>query len=92
MKAKQILTKQALHNLFENVRGGSFTVVYKNGETQLYGDDEPQFTIRFNDDSILDLLSGDMLMSFGEAYMDGRVDVEGDLADLMSLAIRSGLM
>ena len=36
--------------------------------------------------------SGDMLMSFGDAYMDGRVDVEGDLADLMSLAIRSGLM
>ena len=31
-------------------------------------------------------------MSFGEAYMNGRVDVEGDLADLVALAIRSGLM
>jgi cyclopropane-fatty-acyl-phospholipid synthase len=92
MKAKKILTKQALHNLFEKVQGGSFAVEYKNGETQHYGDDEPQFTIRFNDDNILDLISGDMLMSFGEAYMDGRIDVEGDLADLMSLAIRSGLM
>jgi len=92
MKAKQILTRQALHNLFEKVQGGSFAVEYKNGKTQLYGEDEPQFKIRFNDDNILDLVSGDMLMSFGDAYMDGRVDVEGDLADLMTLAIRSGLM
>jgi cyclopropane-fatty-acyl-phospholipid synthase len=92
MKAKQILTKQALHRLFEKVRGGSFAVEYKNGETQYYGEDEPQFKIRFNDENIIDLVSGDMSMSFGNAYMDGRVDVEGDLADLMSLAIRNGLM
>jgi len=49
MKAKQILTKQALHNLFEKVQGGSFAVKYKNGETQHYGEDEPQFRILFND-------------------------------------------
>lgn len=92
MKAKQILTEQALDSLFEKVRGGSFAVEYKNGDTQHYGEDEPQFTIRFNDKNILDLISDDLLMSFGEAYTEGRVDVEGDLADLMSLAIRSGLM
>jgi hypothetical protein len=57
MKAKQILTKQTLHNLFERVQGGSFVVKYKNGETQHYGEDEPQFKIRFNDDNILDLVS-----------------------------------
>ena len=33
-----------------------------------------------------------MLMNFGDAYMDGRVNLEGDLADLVSLALRSGLM
>jgi cyclopropane-fatty-acyl-phospholipid synthase len=92
MKAKQILTEQAFHKLFGQVRGGSFAVRYAGGETQNYGDGEPRFTIRFNDDNILGLISGDMLMSFGEAYMDGRVDVEGDLADLMSLAFRSGLV
>jgi cyclopropane-fatty-acyl-phospholipid synthase len=92
MQARQMLIKQALHKLFEQVCGGSFVVLYKDGTTEHYGDNESQFTIRFNDDNILNLLDGDLLMSFGEAYMDGRVDVEGDLADLMSLALQSGLI
>ena len=71
MKAKQILTRQALHGLFEQVRGGSFTVTYNDGITERYGDGEPRFKIRFRDDNLLDLLHGDMLESFGEAYMDG---------------------
>jgi cyclopropane-fatty-acyl-phospholipid synthase len=92
MKAGKALTEKALHKLFEQVRGGAFELRYKNGETRHFGGGEPQFTVRFNDDNILGLISGDMLMSFGEAYMDGRVEVDGDLADLMSLALRSGLM
>ena len=92
MKAGQALTEKALHTLFEQVRGGSFALRHKNGETQRFGDGEPQFTVQFNDDNILGLIGGDMLMRFGEAYMDGRIEVDGDLADLMSLALRSGLM
>lgn len=92
MQAQQMLTRQALHKLFDRVRGDSFSVIYKNGAIQHYGTGEPQFQIRFNDDQILSLPGDDLLMSFGEAYMDGRVDVEGDLADLMALALRSGLM
>ena len=92
MKAKQQLTGYALDKLFEQVRGGSFAVTYKDGATKRYGDGEPQFTVRFNDDDVLALISDDMLSSFGEAYMDGRVDVEGDLADLLSLTLQSGLM
>ena len=92
MKAKQILTRQALHGLFEQVRGGSFTVTYNDGITERYGDGDPQFKISFLGDNLLDFLDGDMLTSFGEAYMDGRVDVEGDLADLLALALQSGLM
>jgi len=92
MKAKQILTDKALNSLFGKISEGSFSVKYKNGGTRHFGDDKPQFTIVLNDDDIFDLFSGDMLMSFGEAYTEGRVDVEGDLAELMSLGLRSGLM
>jgi len=92
MKARQMLIGHALRRLFEQVRGGSFTVKYSNGTTEHYGDSEPQFKISFCDDNFLDLFHGDMLMNFGDAYMDGRVDFEGDLADLMSLALRNGLM
>lgn len=92
MLAKQKITGYALDKLFEQVRGGSFAVTYKNGAIERYGNDEPQFTVRFNDDNVLGLISDDLPTSFGEAYMDGRVDVEGDLADLLSLALRSDLM
>ena len=92
MQARQKLTEQALHKLFEQLRGASFAVSYKNGTTDYYGEGKPQFAIRFNDDDILGLPHGDLLMSFGEAYMVGRVDLEGDLADLMSSALRNGLM
>ena len=92
MKARQMLTGQALRRLFEQLRGGSFSVKYDDGNIEHYGDDEPQFEISFCDDNILDLLHGDLLLTFGDAYMDGRLNVEGDLADFISLALRSGLM
>lgn len=92
MKVKQVLEQRALHNLFERVQGSSFAVKYQNGTIKNYGTDEPKFTVKFNDDNVLGLISDDLLSSFGEAYMDNKVDIEGDLADLFSLALQSGLM
>lgn len=92
MKAKRIMTERAFQNLFGNVQGGSFTIRHKDRKEEIYGNGKPLFTIVLKSENVLDLVSGDMLMSFGNAYMEGRVDVEGDLADLMSLAIRNGLM
>lgn len=86
------LTGRGLHWLFQQVRGGSFKVIYPDRTSEHYGDGEAQFTVRLRDDDISNLWSGDLPMSFGEAYMNGRLDVEGDLADLVALAIRSGLM
>jgi len=74
------------------VRGGSFRATYADGATEQYGDSEPQFTVRLRDDDIFVFLGDGLSMSFGEASMDGRVDVEGDLADLDSLALRGGLI
>lgn len=92
MQVKQNLTGYALDKLFEQICSDSFAVSYRDGTTENYGTGIPQFTVKLKDDNLLGLISNDMLMSFGEAYMDGRVDVDGDLADLMSLALRSGLV
>lgn len=81
-----------MHWLFQQVRGGSFNVVYADGRIEHYGDGAPQFTVRLRNEDSFNLWYDDLSMSFGEAYMDGWVEVEGDLADLVSLAIRSGLM
>jgi hypothetical protein len=75
--------------LFERMRGGSFAVIYQDGATQRYGEDTPQCTIRIKDDSVRGVIGEDLLTSFGAAYMSGLVDVEGDLADLLSLALHS---
>lgn len=90
MIATRSITNQVLNQLLEQVRDGCFAVKYHDGATKRYGSGEPQFTVRFNDNQVLDSVGEDMLTTFGEAYMDGRVDVEGDLADLVSLALRSG--
>ena len=92
MKTNPILTGRWLHWLFQQVRCGSFTVANTDGRIEHYGDGAPQFTVRLRDDDIFNLWRGDLSMSFGEAYMNGQIDVEGDLADLVALVIRSGLM
>jgi len=82
---------QVLGALRESVRTGSFAVVHPDGTTEDFGAGEPQFTIRLRTGSIFDFVCADPLMSFGEAYMNGQVDVEGDLADLVSFAIQNGI-
>jgi hypothetical protein len=70
MNAQQILTGQMLHRIFEQqARGGSFTVAYRDGEIQHYGEGEPQFAIHFRDDNILDLVQGDMLIRSGQRLL-----------------------
>ena len=87
-----MLARQAISRLFESARSSSFEVAYNDGFTERYGDGEPQFKVLFRNATLPDLLQDDLLMTLGEAYMDGQVDVEGDLANLVSLAIRSGLI
>jgi hypothetical protein len=41
---------------------------------------------------MIDCWNDDVSMSFGEAYMNGQFEVEGDLADLVALALNSGLL
>jgi cyclopropane-fatty-acyl-phospholipid synthase len=86
-----MIATQVLGALRESVRTGSFAVVRPDGTTEDFGNGEPQFTIRLRAGSIVDFVCEDPLMRFGEAYMNGQVDVEGDLADLVSFAIQNGI-
>jgi cyclopropane-fatty-acyl-phospholipid synthase len=93
MKTKQVLKDQSLQALFGNLQGDSFSVTYSDGINVHYGDNEPLFAIVFHEDYHLsEFLNGDLLTTFGDGYMEGRIDVEGDLADLISLALRNGLL
>lgn len=82
-----MITRQLLGQFFRKVQGGAFEVVFWDGASERYGIGEPQFTLKLRDAGLQDLLNEDMEVGFGEAYMRGRIDVQGDLADVVALAI-----
>jgi cyclopropane-fatty-acyl-phospholipid synthase len=73
------------------MRGGSLVVTNPDGTTERFGSGEPEIVVRFCTGSLAQFLCDDPLMAFGEAYMNGQVEVEGDLAELVSFAIRNHL-
>jgi cyclopropane-fatty-acyl-phospholipid synthase len=61
------------------VKRGALIVVYPNGRSKRYGEaDEPAITMRLHDRSLPRRLFCNPNLSFGEAYMEGGLTVEGD--------------
>ncbi|MDV2888197.1 hypothetical protein RYX45_23835, partial [Alkalihalophilus pseudofirmus] len=60
-----------------------------DGETVEYGEGEPLFHLRFHDVIPKGDLLQDPTMTFGEAYMDGIIEVEGDLKEAVASMYRS---
>ncbi|MDU2065711.1 MAG: cyclopropane-fatty-acyl-phospholipid synthase family protein [Sporomusaceae bacterium] len=93
MKAAGIafFEKHAIKNLFEKLEHGGIRLRFWDGEETIYGDVLPKVTIQFN--RPLDNLSSlhDPAMTFGEAYMDGVWDYEGDFDELLRLLKNSSL-
>jgi cyclopropane-fatty-acyl-phospholipid synthase len=79
------IKRQILNHILARVRSGAFAVEYWDGFTATYGQEEPAFTLRLRREPSIGSAS-DISLWFGEAYMNGDVDVSGDLADLVSVA------
>ncbi|MDA8161987.1 MAG: cyclopropane-fatty-acyl-phospholipid synthase [Desulfobacteraceae bacterium] len=63
-----------------------------DGAELSFGGQGPAFILRVNDPDVLDkLFNADPSLAFGEAYMSGGMDVEGDLGQLVSLVYRTDL-
>lgn len=86
----EAITASALDNLFQSLSQTSFEVVYWNGQRRIYGDEQPLFRLILKDEKLLySLFREDPSLVFGEAYLDGRIDVEGDLIDVIRIAHRN---
>ncbi|NDY43389.1 class I SAM-dependent methyltransferase [Dissulfurirhabdus thermomarina] len=59
--------------------------------TELASETAPAFTLHVRHPSALERVAGDPSMGFGEAYVAGHLDVEGDLGALLGLAYREDL-
>jgi cyclopropane-fatty-acyl-phospholipid synthase len=61
------------------IRRGGVAVRYWDGDVREYGPDRPYFTLTLRAPSVVRAMLRDVMLGFGEAYMDGRVEIDGPL-------------
>jgi len=60
------------------VQVGTLRVTLADGSQRSYGSGEPALALKVNDPTLPMKLIRDPSMAIGEAYMDGRIEIEGD--------------
>ena len=86
------MQKKLLGALFSRIKGEPFAVTYWDGQTEVYGADEkkePAIRMIINEKLNLKEMLCDPELKFGEAYMDRKIDFEGDLKDIFDLLIKN---
>lgn len=83
------MQKFFLNKLFNHFKGISFNVKYWNGEITHYGEKEPEFTLIFNKPLPEKEIIKDASLAFGEAYMSGDIDYEGNLQAILDVAFKN---
>ena len=69
----------------------SFRLELWDGRARQYGEPPPAFVLRINDPAAVSAVSDLGSIGFGEAYMNGSLEVEGDLQALVSIAFQPSL-
>ncbi len=87
------MQKELLKAVFRSIEGSPFAVTYWDGQTEFFGNGEsgePGFTIIFREPLDVREMFSTPETSFGEAYIEEKIDVEGDFAALLNLLIENG--
>jgi cyclopropane-fatty-acyl-phospholipid synthase len=81
--------KKALHKLFQTLSSNApdlpFSIQFWDGQQEIYGKGEPAFTLIFHTQHAARRVVATGVLGFGEEYMAGTLDVEGDFQQLMRL-------
>jgi len=81
------MQKSLLKNMFQTVKSGDFEVTYWDGTIERYGKSDPSFKLIFKEKIPYQLLAGNPVLAFGEAYMDGIIDFTGEMGEIIKLAL-----
>lgn len=73
------MSKIFIKTMFNKIKGVSFTVKLWDGEIIKVGDEEPEFKVIIKEPISEKYLLTSTSLTLGEAYMDGNIEVEGDL-------------
>jgi len=85
-----VTTRDLLHRILSRIPDASFTVCYWDGTRVLYGTSAPEFALHLRSERVARDLLGNLNMGFGEAYMSGAIEVEGNLQRLLRLMFVGG--
>jgi cyclopropane-fatty-acyl-phospholipid synthase len=84
-----VIDKMFYKKLLKNTFSIPVEITFWDGETVQYGDGDPHFKLIFRDVVPKGELIQDPSIAFGEAFMDGVIDVEGDLKEVVASMYRS---
>ncbi|MBM7635306.1 SAM-dependent methyltransferase [Streptococcus saliviloxodontae] len=84
MVMDNLILKQLIKSSFDI----PLQVTYPNGKTENYNGDNPQVKITFHNKIAISDLAKDASITLGEAVMDGSIDIDGSIQDLVSSAYR----
>jgi cyclopropane-fatty-acyl-phospholipid synthase len=81
----RVFEKQICRALFSRIKTGGLTVTYWDGQTERYGP-EPWVGIGLRSRSAVWAICRNVHLGVGEGYMDGKVAIDGDPAELGRLS------
>ena len=81
-----MLEKSLLNRALRLIRVGSLRVTYWTGETITYGSGDEYFHLTIHKSKAIRAMIRNMTLGFGESYMNGDIDIEGDMAMVGRLA------
>ncbi|MDX9872181.1 MAG: cyclopropane-fatty-acyl-phospholipid synthase family protein [Clostridia bacterium] len=80
------MQKQLVRRMLDIAKDGALAVTYWDGSTECFGQGEPTCKIILNKEPDAKMLLSDPILTLGEAYMDGGIDLEGSIGDLLRYA------
>jgi cyclopropane-fatty-acyl-phospholipid synthase len=81
--------KITVDSVLRQIDGPAFTLQYWDGESIDYGRGEPRFALRVKSAAIARSVMRNLLVRLPEAYVDGDIELRGNLLDLIELCHRS---
>jgi len=85
--------KQLFHDLFSRVDGMPFRITYPDQSSVVYGGaGTPRFTLIFRTEQAMRGILVSVDLGFGEAYMVGDIDFEGNMVDMMEMIMTTDLL
>jgi cyclopropane-fatty-acyl-phospholipid synthase len=78
-----------IDSTLRRIDGAKFAIEYWDGEVVIYGGSEPEFTLSVRTAAVARRVLQNLLLHLPEAYVDGGIELRGDLQPLLELCYKN---